>query len=475
MLSHLYHTLKHFRKAFSRERTWLVFCAIILGFLGATEMRGVTSICRYWLSDHRGYHRLLHFFRSDAYRLERLRACWHRWALAQIPAVEQAQRLVLLGDHTWVVKDGGRMPGVLTARETSETQSKPAYFRGQCWGALGLLVGRFNACFCLPLSLQMHQGFKHVGQEKAKLTMGQRMVQMALDFSVNNERSSWLVLDAFFGAAPVFQLANSCWSTTTQQPFVHVITRAKKSYVAYAPPPARKPGQRGRTRKYGQKITLWKAFDDEPLFQEVSMEIYAKQETVRLRSAKLLWRPLGQYLQFVWAITSHGPIVLMCSDLEANAEQILALYCRRVRIETLFNTLKNVIGAFEFHFWSQSLPRHSRKPFSNRNLKTPQPEAIPVVKDCWEAMERFVLCASIATGLLQWFSLQYQQGLWKQHILYLRTRSRELPSENTVRQILAPLLARELMRSRQNTLWGKIRSALSTEDEDTHHPIAKAA
>jgi hypothetical protein len=30
--------------------------------MGATEMIGVTSFCRFWLIDEAGYHRLLHFF-----------------------------------------------------------------------------------------------------------------------------------------------------------------------------------------------------------------------------------------------------------------------------------------------------------------------------------------------------------------------------------------------------------------------------
>jgi hypothetical protein len=62
MLTDLYHALHHFKSEFSRERSWLLFCAIILSFLAATEMKGVTSMCRYWLSNEQGYHRLLHFF-----------------------------------------------------------------------------------------------------------------------------------------------------------------------------------------------------------------------------------------------------------------------------------------------------------------------------------------------------------------------------------------------------------------------------
>ena len=91
--------------------------------------------------------------------------------LSHAPLVEVAGRLVLLSDHTHVGKDGGRMPGVVSLRETSETQSKPDYFRGQCWGAVGLLVGTLSACFCLPLSLQIHQGFQHLGEEDTDVSL----------------------------------------------------------------------------------------------------------------------------------------------------------------------------------------------------------------------------------------------------------------------------------------------------------------
>lgn len=62
MLSDLYHALNSFKSEFSREKSWLLFCAIILSFLAAAEMGGVTSMCRYWLAGESGYHRLLHFF-----------------------------------------------------------------------------------------------------------------------------------------------------------------------------------------------------------------------------------------------------------------------------------------------------------------------------------------------------------------------------------------------------------------------------
>ncbi len=122
MLRYVYHALESFQSVFSRQRSWLLFAAVVLSFLAAPEMIGVTSMCRFWLGDERVYHRLLHFFRSKAYDYGQLLDAWQRYVLSQAVTVEVQGRCVLLGDHTHVVKDGGRMPGVVSLRKTSETQ-----------------------------------------------------------------------------------------------------------------------------------------------------------------------------------------------------------------------------------------------------------------------------------------------------------------------------------------------------------------
>jgi hypothetical protein len=177
-------------------------------------MIGVTSMCRFWQGNEAVYHRFLHFFRSKAYDVETLLATWQGYVWRQAVAVHVAGRAVLLGDHTLVVKDGGRMPGVVSLHDASETQHKPSYFRGHCWGAIGLVVGTLSASFCLPLELRIHQGFRHLGQAEpaspkkpTDLNLAERVVQMALTFAINHDCPAFLVLDAFFSIAGVFRLA----------------------------------------------------------------------------------------------------------------------------------------------------------------------------------------------------------------------------------------------------------------------------
>lgn len=363
------------------------------------------------------------------------------------------------------------MPGVVSIRETSETQSKPSYFRGQCWGAVGVLVGSLSACFCLPLQLQIHQGFCHIGGEKQNgdtdyPSIAQRLVIMAVAFAVRYDRPSILVLDAFFSVGSVFRLAHSVSSIALKQPYLQILVRAKKSYVAYfaaEPKPSNRPGPQ---KRYGEKVHLMECFDHRQLFQTVSCEVYGKTETIQLMTLTLLWKPVSDWILFVFAITSRGPILLMCSDLHFSPVHALELYCARTRIEIMFDVLKHVMGAFRFRFWSKRMPKHSRRPVSNRCLKKPHPEHLATVEACWQAYERFVLCAMIAQGLLQLMALKFGNSIWQQHTLYLRTRSRQLPSERIVKHVFTAIFNQQLFNVQETGIIQKIRAQFMAKSDD---------
>ncbi len=124
------------------------------------------------------------------------------------------------------------MQGVVTIHQESETQSKPSYFCGQCWGALGIVVGSFVASFCPPLGLRIHQGWQPLGHEDDKPsgseTLAYHLVLMALDCVLDQDQPSVLVLDAFLSVASVFALANSVWLVKLKAPYLMLIIRAKK-------------------------------------------------------------------------------------------------------------------------------------------------------------------------------------------------------------------------------------------------------
>lgn len=235
-LLYLIQLLSTFRPLFTRQLPWTMFCAVILGCIGSHHVEGITSLCRFWHLKEAGYHQLLHFFHSSAWCLDAVVVYWSRLVVAQHVAVTVQGRPVLIGDQTSVVKDARRMPGVVTLHQASETQSKPTYFRGPQWGLVGLLIGSFSQAFCLPLEVRLHQGFAHVQDdepdEAQRPTLAVRLVSMALEFAVRHDTPALLVLDAFFAIAPVFHLAASRWSLRLKQPYLTIVTRAKKNSVA---------------------------------------------------------------------------------------------------------------------------------------------------------------------------------------------------------------------------------------------------
>jgi hypothetical protein len=229
-------------------------------------------------------------------------------------------------------------------------------------------------------------------------------------------------------------------------------------YFEAVQPEIKKPG---RPRKYGDKIKLWDVFEQyQEDFNEASCVIYGKTETISYLAMNLLWKPTGGFIRFVFAQTSRGLIVLMCSDTEIDPLRAISLYCCRVRIETCFSMLKNLLGAFRYRFWTKGLPRHSRRPKKNKDLKKPAPKNLYRVKKCWEAYERFVMLGCVALGILQLVSLKFQNQIWTQFQSFLRTRSRALPSEGVVKEVIAQELRDNFLKVAPGGIMGKIHQRL---------------
>jgi len=278
----------------------------------------------------------------------------------------------------------------------------------------------------------------------------------------------------FSPSAAVFKLAESLWSIKHRCPLLTLIVRAKKSYVAYFE--AEKPsGKRppGRPAIYGEKIKLFELFDHRHLFSNARCSVYGKIEDISIAVLDLLWKPTGSLIRFVFAITSRGPIVLMCSDLTQNPIVAIELYCARIRVENMFDMLKNLMQVFRYRFWTQRLPRHSRKPVKNKHLKTPAREDIATIKRCFTAYERFVMLGAMALGLLQLIALKFEQSVWSRYTGYLRTKSRKLPSERTVKYVMEELLSRDLIGFAPGAIMQEIIQRICRKkaaNRETHSP-----
>ena len=67
------------------------------------------------------------------------------------------------------------------------------------------------------------------------------------------------------------------------------------------------------------------------------------------------------------------------------------------------------------------------------------------VEQGWKAMEGDANCGAMALGILQMIAIQFQHRVWKHHRMFLRTRRRKVPSEETVKQVIAPRILQHFL------------------------------
>jgi len=431
MMPYLENLLRALRPAFSRRATFVWFVLVFVGFLTRSDIYGVSSIVRaLWLAPA-CYPCLLHFFHSSAWRTATLRARWWQWLAQQSPAHRLGERMVLLGDHTKNVKDGRRMPEATTLHQDSETGSKPAFFRGHHWGCLCLLMRAGGRSFAAPLWAEIHRA----ELEESRAT---RIVSMAAAIAQAMGREAYLVLDAFFAVGPVFERA------ALEQGRLHILTRAKKTVTAYRRPKPPKKPKPGRPRIYGKKLKLIRLFDAWPdQFQTAQAVVYHNMETVRYLTLDLLWKPVKGPLRFLLIESSRGRIILMTSDLTLEPLRALELYCRRVSIETLFDTLKNLLGGLHYHFWSKYLSPASRRP-AKKGTPRPVSSRPEKTKNTLAAIEKFVIVQLLVLGALQLLACRFARQIGERAHCWLRTPCGEIPSEFVTRTALANIIRRNL-------------------------------
>jgi len=444
MMEYLEKMLRSLRPAFSREATFAWFVVAFAGMVTRQEVYGVSSIVRALGLAPVYYPALLHFFHSTAWSAGRLYRQWENWLFRQ-PVVESvAGRVVLLGDHTKQPKDGRRMPGVTTLHQDSETSSKPSFFRGHHWGCLSLLGQAQGKRFSLPLWAEIHP-------DDSQDSRATRLVNVAAQISSRCGLPIFLVLDAFFAVGPVFTAA------ATSQGTLHILTRAKKNVVAYRQPPPPRPHCKGRRRVYGRKLKLMKLFDTRTKdFLSAEAMVYQKKETVRYLVLDLLWKPVKGPVRFILIETSRGRMILMSSDLTLDPLQALSLYTARVRIESLFASVKNLLGGLAYHFWSKYLAPVSRRP---RRGSHPAPVSSRPDRtaNTLAAIEKFMALNLIVLGALQLMAAMFGDAVREHARCWLRTPSGTIPSEFVSRMALTNLIQANIRDLPENTVIALIR------------------
>jgi hypothetical protein len=358
------------------------------------------------------------------------------------------------------------MPGVKRLHQESENSGKAEYIFGHMFGAVGILVGSMEKLFCLPVSVTLQAGDKVMRKwEDSAYESVSHVVQIIRDaFSVAAEiGNSILLLDAYFFTASVLKemsrlsLELGCRLT--------LVTRAKISTTAYTKPNVRVG--RGRPRKKGESIKLRTLFDlERERFKKEQVLLYGKEETIEYLCMDLLWgKGIYELLRFVLVKSRDRKLILVCTDVNFTAEQIMRLYGYRFKIEVSFRMLKQLLNALGHHFWSRYMPQLDR--FAKKGKPDPL-EGVTGKNEregilgAFRATERYVMLNLIAGGLLQLLALKYSMKLEKSSFTWLRTASQKIVTEASMSQYLRGDIFMQFQKRPYLTILQIIRSRIDS-------------
>ncbi len=260
----------------------------------------------------------------------------------------------LVIDDTLVPRASKKAPDVGYHFDHSRKPNRSKYIWGQGWVTLAAVVHAEVAAksWAVPLISRLVRKAGNHG----KLTTARVLLRVVRGLFGRGR----LLLDSWFMRASVIEFALA--------EGLAVIGQVRKDLALYRPPAPRAAGKRGRTPKYGEKMT-------EPAVAQLAetrsfLFIYGQGQTVRYRSAVVLAKFLGgRPVRAVWlrledeSGQTMTPRLLISTDTTMTARQLIEAYALRWTIEPMFCSLKHGVGLKEtwqrrrqtLHRWVQIL------------------------------------------------------------------------------------------------------------------------
>ena len=418
--------LLQFINCFKREATWRWFVVLVLGFMIRSKHRGITSAISDMRLKPEIYHCMLNFFRSEAYEVNDLYKKWIGIAMERDDILQISGRVVMLGDHIKISKEGRRMPDIQILHQESENAGKGEFIAGHTFAQISAIITKGKVSRSLPLITEPQKSPPKIpGTNKPN---GDTLVVQMLNLGAKAaeyaelDEAAIIALDAYFSKSTAFDVSKRKLAASGK-PLIRIVTRAQDSYTGYLPCEANPTPSRGRPRKYGRKIKLKDLFNDMAAFEETILTLYDKETKVKYLCLDLLWKPLGETIRFVAVETDRGRCVLMTDDFTLSPEEVITIYCLRFKIEIGFDEQKNDLGCFSYRFWTMALDKRGR-----RKATVTQDDEVKKVIAAKKAISSFVCLGTLASGILTIIAFSHNYEIWKCYPGWVRTLRTDIPS-----------------------------------------------
>jgi hypothetical protein len=189
---------------------------------------------------------------------------------------------------------------------------------------------------------------------RTKLVMAAELLTWAADWLRYLGKALWVAVDGAYAKRPFLKAA--------RQAAVTVVSRLAKNAALWSVPGPRRPGTRGRPRKYGpQAISLAKRAGQQRGWRTETFVLYGEEVAKTFKTFLATWRPAGGLIRVVLVREDDGWRAYFCTDPAATVAQILEAVADRAAVEQDFHDLKEVHGAGQQqvrHYWANVAVYH---------------------------------------------------------------------------------------------------------------------
>jgi hypothetical protein len=354
------------------------------------------------------------------------------------------------------------MPCIQKMHQDSQNSGKAEFIEGHNYGQVSAVIANESAARSIPLLTELQASPKKVdGTDKKD---GDSLVAQMIALT---HRASEAVGEPVYVALAACFSSGGAWAAADRTAkrngvkLVEIVTRAQTNTVAFKTPEPQKEKKRGQPKKYGDKIVLYGLFPETSKFTRANMVLYGKPAQVRYLCLDLIWKPVKRLVRFVLVKADSGNCIMMSSDLTLGAEDIIAIYALRFKIETSFDEQKNDMGSFAYHFWTTALPKRKKwKPIGLPSDERSQHRIIQAK----HAMEAFVCLNTIAAGILTVMAFSHNREIWQYYPGWVRTLRSVIPTIATTKLSLSHIFHAFLPRYAQLPIFCSVVPLLRNDD-----------
>jgi hypothetical protein len=400
------------------------------------------------------YTALLKFFRSNAFDLDRLYRKLITVFLKILPPKIIDGKVILIGDHIKIAKEGRRMPAIETLHQESQNSGKGAFIEGHLFGCISMVIPCFNRSIPVMAGIQESK-VKTGGESLIVQTVKQagKVVEMIGNPAI-------LLLDAYFFSKTTLMTA-ARYLDRNGRSLLSVIVRAKQCAVAYREPEETEGKRRGRKRIYGKKVTLKTMFKEHQKdFIKRTLTLYGKKTEVHYWCVDLIQRPTRQQVRYVLTIIGNSRFMLMSSSRTLDGERIISLYAQRFKIEGMFGELKNKLGGFAYHFWTYSLEKRKK---GTVPVLPKDKRMLHEVEMTKKSIETYVFCQCLSYGILVGLGMTQSKGIWGRFTGWLRIVRTNYPPIWVTKQVISEDFQRFLPKLKHMRVFSNIIESMRTD------------